>query len=430
MERIRFIILSLGILLSVPVFAQNDTDPEAAFNYKLDYSVPESPAFSVLDANPAMVARGTSAQELIINLANNLINQENLNSGIAVDFNPFFVFGGKFENINEYRGNYLKRVLGNTQLSFATTTHNDFPNDMLVSAGVRFTLYDSKDLLFSKDLGKNIDEILLPKKDTDPYEIIDGLNDFDKTVDYVYENSSVKEYYKIYNVDTVLVRVDSLFLPKRILKRKETVLKNMGKEEVVVKNPDRLLHRIRKIYKLTDSNDWELKKVDSLYTKSNSSKSKADQLKDAYEKTKELLKDTRGYSLSLGFATAGRFIDSDLSLHNLKGFRNQVWLSGQLSLKKIDLMVLGMYRNSKIVQQNDVNEFMLGTGLRYSSSWFNIGGEAIYSTENKKIDLGTNFEFLLGKRIVFYISIGNRSNLNVEGRKVRIMPGIKWNLSE
>lgn len=155
-------ILIFLFLCSIYAFAQNERDSisKEAYLFKLDYNVPESPAFSVLDANPTLVMRGNAAPELVIHLASNFISNNNVDPGLAVDFNPFFVFGGRLQSINEYREKPYKRILTNTQLSFATISSKDFPDDLLISGGLRVTLFDTKDMLFDKQLSNDIDMAL------------------------------------------------------------------------------------------------------------------------------------------------------------------------------------------------------------------------------------------------------------------------------
>jgi hypothetical protein len=139
--------------------AVNDS---AAFHYKLDYNVPESPGFSILDANPTTVMRASAAQEVVVNIANTLLAGKNLEPGVAVDFNPYFILGGRLDNINEYREKAGKRFLANTQLSMASTSMEEFPNDLFISSGIRFTLFDSKDQLYDEKLIQDIGNALTP----------------------------------------------------------------------------------------------------------------------------------------------------------------------------------------------------------------------------------------------------------------------------
>ena len=135
----------------------------AAYHFKLDYNVPESPGFSILDANPTTVMRASAAQEVVVNIANTLLAGKNLEPGVAVDFNPYFIFGGRLENIKEYQEKPGKRFLANTQISLASTSMEEFPDDLFISSGVRFTLFDSKDQLYDDQLINEIGDALTPE---------------------------------------------------------------------------------------------------------------------------------------------------------------------------------------------------------------------------------------------------------------------------
>ncbi len=154
--------LILFILLTISAYGQDCDTCKVAYKFKLDYDIPESPAFSVLDANPSTVMRGSAAKEFALNVANNFISNSRQESGIAADFNPYFVFGGRFKNINDYKDskNYFNRLLANTSLSFASIQTDQFPNDNLFSGGLRITLFDAADLLNDDELGKDIDNEL------------------------------------------------------------------------------------------------------------------------------------------------------------------------------------------------------------------------------------------------------------------------------
>jgi len=177
-------------LVSCTCVAQDSTSSiGTGYQYKLDYNVPESPAFAVLDANPTTVLRANSPQEIVTQLASNFLSGNNANPGLAIDFNPYFTFGGRLKNINEYRNSGWKRFLANLQVSIATINSTDFPDDALFSGGLRATLFDSKDILFDKGLGSDIDQALTPESSDTP----GPLNDNDQGT--IVENNALKEAY-------------------------------------------------------------------------------------------------------------------------------------------------------------------------------------------------------------------------------------------
>ncbi len=167
MERYRIILLFLYIGLHTTIsIAQSDETP--AYRYKIDYNIPESPAFAVLDANPTTVLRASTPQEVIAHLASDFLSGNDISPGLALDFNPYFTFGGRLESISDYRKNYWKRVLANLQVSAATINSQAFPDDLLFSGGIRAVLFDAKDMLYDTQLAEDIDEALLPSEDQEP----------------------------------------------------------------------------------------------------------------------------------------------------------------------------------------------------------------------------------------------------------------------
>jgi hypothetical protein len=331
-------IIIVSLFIASQAFAQET--PDSAFQYKLNYNVPESPAFSIIGANPNMVMRGSAAQEVVVNFANSFISNDKLNNGIAVDFNPYFVFGGRLKSINEYRENDFKRILANTQLSLATSSDDAFPNDLFVSSGLRITLFDSKDLLQNKKLGSRIDEALAPEVLTDPSQIF-------------------------------------------------------GQESDVIRQNSALI--------------------------------------DVYETTKEEMRTSRGGAVSIGMAAASRFINSDFRLDSLAKYRNQFWISAQYSFGNgLDLLGLALYKNNYFPSDESVGEVQLGVGIKYLSPSIIIGGEVVYSTEKSDLDMGINIETIVSDKIILFVSIGNRSEINSVGdeNKLKVQPGIKYNLSQ
>lgn len=149
-------------LVSLSMVSAQVADDSLAYRYIVDYNVPESPAFSVLGINPNLVMMGSAAKPVAVHIGNQLLSGGSVDNGIAIDFNPYFtLLGGQFNNINDYRNNYWKRLLANTQLSIATTALEEFPNDLAYGFGGRLTLFDSKDQLFKSELGNKIDTCLL-----------------------------------------------------------------------------------------------------------------------------------------------------------------------------------------------------------------------------------------------------------------------------
>ncbi len=173
MERYRIITIIvtcfwLPIGIAQSVMDTSTVSTGEAYRFKLDYNIPESPAFSILEANPTTIMRASTPQEIITHLASDFLSGNRVSPGLALDFNPYFVFGGRLQNITEYRNSGWKRFLANMQISVATINAEEFPDDLLFSGGLRATLFDSKDILFDKKLGRDIDMALIPDPTDDP----------------------------------------------------------------------------------------------------------------------------------------------------------------------------------------------------------------------------------------------------------------------
>lgn len=342
MER-RVIVIFAILLCYLTIYSQTE-----AYKYKLHYSVPESPGFSVLGVNPNQVMKGSASQEVVLSSANNFLEGNNLDKGIAADFNPYFSLGGRTKGIAEYDKKLLLRILANTQLSFATIEDPLSQDNLLMGIGMRATIYDKKDLLQDTELRKKIDQKLLnlsriPEPKAGVIDFVEG----------------------------------------------------------------------------------------SIQTSQDTS------LKDIYRLTKEKLRKTEGGSISIGWADAIRALGSSSDRDSFLLIRRQFWISGQYDFKKgINLMTLIMYRQNdgffnKTEQKIDdlKNELKVGLGLRYNSGKVNFGGELIYNSVTEKIDRGINLEIEIGQSISFYVSYNRESELSSDNSKLKLRPGLRWNLS-
>jgi len=183
------VIIYLISILCISNYAVGQECDTCVYKFKLDYDIPESPAFSIIDANPSNVMRGSAAKEFALSVANNFIRNNRQETGIAADINPFLMLY-RFQNINEYLDNYGKRLLANTQLSFASIQSDIFPNDNLFSGGLRITLYDDFDLLQDTQLRKDIDNALKPENGIIPGTAQDSLPEVkNKKLDKAYEDA-------------------------------------------------------------------------------------------------------------------------------------------------------------------------------------------------------------------------------------------------
>jgi hypothetical protein len=129
----------------------------------LDLAVPDSPAFAILGLSPETVVRPASPRDLATTVLNGVDKRGNLQSGLAVDLAPLFLFSGNTLTYNDYRGSRATQVYGRTQVSFATAKGTgDADKSLRLATGVRVTLWDDGDPRLDDTLLKCLDDIAVP----------------------------------------------------------------------------------------------------------------------------------------------------------------------------------------------------------------------------------------------------------------------------
>jgi hypothetical protein len=141
---------------------QQATAPIPAYKLILDYDVPESPAFVALDVSPEKVLTGSAAKPVAVNILSQVARSGKTQAGLALDFAPYFVAGGRFVNIEEYRSNRFRRLLANTMVSFATVQDPADSASLRFGAGVRMTLFDDHDPLQNREVTAAVENLLVP----------------------------------------------------------------------------------------------------------------------------------------------------------------------------------------------------------------------------------------------------------------------------
>lgn len=111
-----------------------------------DFLVPSSPAFAMLGISPEEIVTPTTPKEFATSVLNGLDVNGNLQSGIALDFSPYLVFGGSQMTLDTYRKNNYKKWLSRIQVSFAITKGSDDEDQAKrMAIGVRIPLVDKAD---------------------------------------------------------------------------------------------------------------------------------------------------------------------------------------------------------------------------------------------------------------------------------------------
>ena len=129
----------------------------------LDLAVPDSPAFAILGLSPESVARPASPRDLATTVLNGVDRRGNLQSGLAVDFAPLFLFAGNSLTHGDYKRSRATQLYGRTQLSLATAKGaSDSDESMRVALGVKTTLWDAGDPRLDETLIRCLDNLPIP----------------------------------------------------------------------------------------------------------------------------------------------------------------------------------------------------------------------------------------------------------------------------
>lgn len=123
------ILASLIFVLSSPKLVQAEPPQftptelkQLARTVLVDTAVPSSPAFTLLNVTPETVIRPRSPDEFATSILNNVDQNGNFQTGLAIDFTPAELFFAKDITLEAYRAEdgFLTRAFANTQLSVAT----------------------------------------------------------------------------------------------------------------------------------------------------------------------------------------------------------------------------------------------------------------------------------------------------------------------
>jgi len=133
----------------------------------LDLAVPDSPTFALLGLSPEAVVRPSSPRDLATTVLNGVDRRGNLQSGLAVDFAPLFLFAGKTLTHERYRDSRATQLYARTQISLATAKGSgDGDQSLRLAFGVRATLWDAGDPRLDPTLDECLSDIPIPPPET------------------------------------------------------------------------------------------------------------------------------------------------------------------------------------------------------------------------------------------------------------------------
>lgn len=128
---------------------------------KLDYSVPEAPAFAALGVSSEQVVRPATPRDFAFSLLNGLDAQGNFQTGVALDTAPYLLLNGANVSLNSYRSSRWQRFASRAQLSFGTAKGISSDDESTrVGLGFRFTFLDLGDPRMSTELDQKFSEMI------------------------------------------------------------------------------------------------------------------------------------------------------------------------------------------------------------------------------------------------------------------------------
>jgi len=426
------ILCLLFLFFAQRVLADSPDSSRSAYKYILDYDVPESPAFTVLGVSPAKVLRGSAAKPIVLNLLNQFGSSERTQNGVAVDFSPFFVFGGRMKNVMEYRNSRKKQIIANTLFSFSTVQDKAETTSLKFGVGLRLTLFDCHDLLQNAQLGRDIDSLLLksiPKiqQPTLVYFIFDSV--LINNLAYKIRKHKLLRTHISGNFDEYSRGIDNLFC-RSIENYPEDSMPDSTMSDFL---QSKAYQDEKKSY-LGSHPGLQDKDLDSLLVQSTREilkkeeppKPKPLDLSPAYKAARDSMLQKRGPSMAVGIGLAGIMHGSIFNVDSTELLTQQLWISYKYSLGSVG-DILSSYQGKFSVRRHPDHRL----GIAYRKNWLtdNWALETVYTSSAKKIEVGGNAEFKLVAGVSAIVSVS--SDYSSRSLPVlKMQTALRWNLSE
>lgn len=150
------LIPAIDALLPSDVRISDSTSPpNLASTYRVDFALPDAPAFTLLDENPSDILRPSSVKEFALALSSFIDTATgglDIPQAFAVEFSPGLLIGGNDLSLSDYRKNpWLYRL----RLSAGTRRLNGSAAPSEIAIGIRTSFIDESDL--------RTDDVLLSK---------------------------------------------------------------------------------------------------------------------------------------------------------------------------------------------------------------------------------------------------------------------------
>lgn len=140
----KFLVL-LGLLFWLNAYSQSIEN--LAKDTKLDFAVPEHPAFSILDNNSDNILRPSNTQEIFSLIYSNFLSGETpiIPKNFSMEFSPAQLIGINKITLTDYRKNG-NRILYDSKISVGGKTSSDVADLQSFAIGLRVTWFDKSTL--------------------------------------------------------------------------------------------------------------------------------------------------------------------------------------------------------------------------------------------------------------------------------------------
>lgn len=154
--RSRNLVRLLWVFWIAPVMMAQST----VANTQYDFSIPDSPAATVLNVSSTTITKPTTPRALATSVLNGFDKEGNFQSGIDLAFSPYMLAYGNKVSIATYQKSTIVRFLTRFQTSIATTKGTSDDKSAKIGLGFQATPYDAGDPRTDKDYIRSLDNAI------------------------------------------------------------------------------------------------------------------------------------------------------------------------------------------------------------------------------------------------------------------------------
>ncbi len=250
MKRLVFTLVAFALFVIKSISQGTSDNATLAKYYRLDFAVPDQPAFKILGINPSDILRPSTVTDLSV-VTSNFIKGKSivLPQSFALEVAPILLAKSNSITLDEYEKkkiwHSLRLSLGSQTISDDTTTNNK------LALGARITLIDNGDQKSDRNFINEVIKLTAEKTELENILKIEYLNSIGKSI-YDYATDTVvarnTEMYILENLE----KYQDLLYDKRLKKLKEDYKnENWNKQKLDIavailnESPDSLAKNIK-----------------------------------------------------------------------------------------------------------------------------------------------------------------------------------------